>query len=80
VPQLWRERAGNASRTGRDHQGRTVTEYAVRESDGSLIRDGSWECVSDVVGSFHGGFAKDGRVTGVLLSRENPADEWKEVA
>jgi hypothetical protein len=45
-----------------------------------MIRDGSWTCVSDVVGSFHGGFAKDGRVTGVLLSRENPEDEWREVS
>jgi hypothetical protein len=59
--------------------GRLMTEYAVRESDGTMIRDGSWECVSDVVGSFHGGFAQDGRVTGVLLSRESPDDEWEEV-
>jgi hypothetical protein len=56
-----------------------VTEYAVRYGD-ELVLDKSWTCVSDVVASYHGGFAEGGRVTGVLLSKEPGDIEWKEAA
>jgi hypothetical protein len=54
-----------------------VTEYAIRYGD-ELVRDPAWRCMSDVVGSFHGGFAENGRVTGTLVTRE-PGGEWREV-
>lgn len=53
--------------------------YAVDEGDGHIVADPTWSCIVAVVGSYHGGFAVDGRVTGTLLCRVDEADEWVEV-
>lgn len=52
--------------------------YAVEE-DGRIIADPSWASVADVVGTYHGGFAVDGRVSGTLLCRESEDDDWAEM-
>lgn len=55
-----------------------MTHYAIRYG-AQLVIDPSWDCISDVIATYHGGFSEDGRVTGVLLHRESDADEWVEV-
>ena len=56
-----------------------MTQFAVRYGD-KLVVDFSWESVSDVVASFHGGYCDDrGQVTGVLVQRAGDGDEWAEV-
>jgi hypothetical protein len=57
-----------------------MTQYAVKYDD-TLVVDYSWESVSDVIASFHGGYCDQrGLVTGVLVSREGDGDEWEPVA
>lgn len=58
----------------------TNYEYAVEYPHG-LIRDPSWTCIADVIGSFHGGYYCDGagRVTGVLVRAVRGTDEWEPV-
>jgi hypothetical protein len=57
-----------------------MTQYAIRyDGRDALVIDPSWECISDVIATFHGGFAEGGRVTGHLLSRPGDNDEWTEV-
>jgi hypothetical protein len=58
-----------------------MAQYAVKYDDGKLVVDFSWESISDVVASFHGGFCDERNVvTGVLVSRQGDGDEWEEVA
>jgi len=53
-----------------------VTQYAVKCGD-EIIVDYSWTCVADVIAS-HGAFAKDHRLPGVLLTREDECEAWAE--
>jgi hypothetical protein len=56
-----------------------MAQFAVRYGD-QLVHDASWVCISDVIASFHGGFAEGGMVTGVLVTRAGDGEEWEEIA
>ena len=56
-----------------------MPEYAIRYGD-EVIQDPSFQCVADVVFTYHAAYTDEARrVTGVLLKRETENDEWEEV-